>query len=60
MAGVKKYPEKMEARFRPGTLERMRAVLQEGESLADLIREGIESVIAKRQREDRKRKSGAS
>ena len=59
MAGVKKYPEKMEARFKPSTLARMRAVLKEGESLADLIREGVQYVIEKREREAARKKSSS-
>lgn len=42
--------EQMPARFPEGTLERMDAVLEEGEKRSDLIREAVERELKKRER----------
>lgn len=42
--------EQIPARFPLGTKERMRAVLDEGEKLADVIREAVERELRRRER----------
>ena len=42
--------EQIPARFPEGTKERMRAVLAEGEKLADVIREAVERELKRRER----------
>lgn len=41
--------DKMTARFREGTLDRVRAVLGEKEKLSDFIREAVEDAINRRE-----------
>lgn len=45
------YPERMDAKLASGTFARMDAVLREGEARTDLIREAVEEVLARRERE---------
>lgn len=42
--------EQIPARFPEGTKDRMRAVLAEGEKLADVIREAVERELKRRER----------
>lgn len=42
--------EQMPARFPEGTLDRMDAVLEDGEKRADLIREAVERELKRRER----------
>jgi hypothetical protein len=42
--------EQIPARFPEGTKDRMRAVLQEGEKLADVIRTAVEKELKRRER----------
>jgi hypothetical protein len=42
--------EQMPARFPEGTLERMDAVLEDGEKRADLIREAVERELRRREK----------
>lgn len=41
--------DKMTARFREGTLDRIRAVLDEREKLSDFIREAVEEALERRE-----------
>ena len=41
--------DKMTARFREGTLARVRAVLGEKEKLSDFIREAVEDAVVRRE-----------
>jgi hypothetical protein len=41
--------DKLTARFREGTLDRIRAVLGEREKLSDFIREAVEDAVARRE-----------
>jgi hypothetical protein len=50
MARALKYTEKTVARFLPGTLERLDAVKANGEDRADVIREGVERELKRRER----------
>jgi hypothetical protein len=42
------YPDIMPARLSAGTLDRMRAVLRDGETVADLLRVAVEAELARR------------
>ena len=44
------------ARFRAGTLERLNAVLDDGEKLADVLRDTVEAEIKRRERKKRARR----
>lgn len=42
------YPDTMPARLPAGTIDRMRAVLRDGETVADLLRVAVEAELARR------------
>jgi hypothetical protein len=55
MAKPKQFIERVLARFREGTIERIKPLLAEREAVADLIRDAVEREIQRRERELRKR-----
>jgi predicted DNA-binding protein len=47
--------EQMMARFPEGTLERIEAVLEDGEGKAAFIREAVETLLKKREKKGRRK-----
>ena len=50
MARPQRYTESMLARFAAGTLSRIRAVLDAGEAVADVVREAVDRELGRRER----------
>lgn len=50
MGRKKLWEEDMQARFAKGTLKRMEAALEKGETKTDLVREAVERELKRRER----------
>lgn len=50
MGRAKRWAEDMQARFPPGTFDRIQAVLDEGEDRTDFVRDAVERELKRRER----------
>lgn len=57
MGRRKKNFENMSAGFDTGTFARIDAVLRDGETRKDLVREGVEMILVKREKQKSRKKS---
>ena len=50
MGRTKRWSEDMQARFPPGTFDRIEAVLEAGEDRTDFVRQAVERELKRRER----------